>query len=139
MDQGHEIWNRNSMFGPTIPNPSAGGLPGGMVYEGYGHGTLQLQVHSEISVRDRAAVGRRRISSTPKTVIRGGWGVVYANLATYQYFTNSAILGVGIDQLSFTAPAFGEPGVVLRNGLIYNQADLYRVTLIRARVPRPGR
>ena len=28
IDQGHEIWNRNSMFGPTIPNPSAGGLAG---------------------------------------------------------------------------------------------------------------
>ena len=30
-DQGHEIHYRNSMFGPTISNPSAGGLPGGMV------------------------------------------------------------------------------------------------------------
>ena len=126
MDQGHEIWNRNSMFGPSVANPSAGGLLGGMILR-------------RLWARDAAiassfrkypyAIGPRLGAAyqfDPKTVIRGGWGVVYANLATYQYFTNSAILGVGIDQLSFTSPAFGEPGVVLKNGLIYNPPDLYR-------------
>lgn len=63
---------------------------------------------------------------------------MYANLATYSYFTNSAILGVGIEQLSFTAPSFGEPGVILRNGMIYNQADLYKVTLDPGVRPTPG-
>src|SRR5678815_4572132 len=42
MDQGHEIWNRNSMFGPTVPNPSAGGLQGGMIYEGYGLSLIHI-------------------------------------------------------------------------------------------------
>jgi len=73
-----------------------------------------------------------------KTVIRAGWGVVYGNLSTYQYFTNSAILGVGIDQLSFTSASFGEAAVVLRNGLIYNPADLRRVTLDPGARPSPG-
>ena len=63
---------------------------------------------------------------------------MYANLATYQYFTNSAILGVGIEQLSFTAPSFGEPDVILRNGLIYNSADLYDVSLDPGVRPSPG-
>jgi hypothetical protein len=137
MDQGHEIWNRNSMFGPTIPNPSAGGLRGGMIYEGYGKGRCDCKFIPAYPY----AIGPRLGAAyqlTPKTVLRGGWGVVYGNLATYQYFTNSAILGVGIDQLSFTAPAFGEPGVTLRNGLIYNPSDLYRVTLDPGARPTAG-
>jgi len=27
-----------SMFGPTVPNPTAGGRPGGILYEGWGQG-----------------------------------------------------------------------------------------------------
>jgi outer membrane receptor protein involved in Fe transport len=145
MDQGHEIWNRNSMFGPSVPNPSAGGLPGGMTYEGNGPG----RCNCSFIPRYPYAIGPRLGAAYqigPKTVLRGGWGVVYANLATYQYFTNSAILGVGIDQLSFTSAAFGEPGAVLRNGLVYNPSDLYRVTLdpggrptARPRSPRSRR
>jgi hypothetical protein len=137
MDQGHEIWNRNSMFGPTIPNPSAGGLPGGMVYEGNGTG----RCNCKFIPRYPFAIGPRlgvAYQLDDKTVIRAGWGVVYGNLSTYQYFTNSAILGVGIDQLSFTSPAFGEPAVNLRNGLIYNPADLRRVTLDPGARPSPG-
>jgi hypothetical protein len=137
LDQGHEIWNRNSMFGPAVPNPSAGGLPGAVIYEGYGNG----RCNCKFIPRYPYALGPRlgfAYQLDPKTVIRGGWGVVYANLATYSYFTNSAILGVGIEQLSFTAPAFGDPGVVLRNGLIYNNADLYKVTLDPGVRPTPG-
>lgn len=137
MEQGHEIWNRNSMFGPSIPNPSAGGLPGGMVYEGNGPG----RCNCSFVPRYPYAIGPRLGGAwqiTPKTVLRAGWGVVYANLATYQYFTNSAILGVGIDQLSFTNPNFGEPGVVLSQGLVYNPADLHRVTLDPGARPLPG-
>lgn len=137
MDQGHEIWNRNSMFGPTVPNPSAGGLPGGMIYEGNGNG----RCNCKFIRRYPYAIGPRLGAAyqlTPKTVIRGGWGVVYANLATYQYFTNSAILGVGIDQLAFTPSAFGDPAVILRQGLVYNPADLHRVTLDPGARPSPG-
>ena len=59
-------------------------------------------------------------------------------LKSVQYFTNSAILGVGIEQLSFTAPAFGDPGVTLRNGLIYNSADLTMVKETRFLTFRKG-
>lgn len=137
MDQGHEIWNRNSMFGPSISNPSAGGLKGGMVYEGNGPG----RCNCKFIPRYPYAVGPRlgvAWQATPKTVVRAGWGVVYANLATYQYFTNSAILGVGIDQLAFQNPNFGEPAIVLQQGLIYNRADLTKVTLDPGGRPTPG-
>ena len=55
--QGHERFYRTSQVGLTTPNPSAGGLPGGFVYEGYGAGTLRLRVHEDVSVRLRAAAG----------------------------------------------------------------------------------
>jgi len=71
-------------------------------------------------------------------VVRGGWGVVYANTPTYQYFTNSAILGVGFDQLVFDAPGFGDPAITLRGGMVYNPADLYRVSLNPGLRPSPG-
>jgi hypothetical protein len=136
-DQGHEIWYRNSMFGPTIPNPSAGGLPGGMVYEGFGEG----RCNCNFIARYPYAIGPRLGAAwqiNDKTVLRAGWGVVYANLPTYQYFTNRAILGVGIDQLSFTNPNFGEPAVLMSTGLVYNPEDLHRVTLDPGARPLPG-
>ncbi|MEP6714028.1 MAG: TonB-dependent receptor [Terriglobia bacterium] len=136
-DQGHEIHNRNSMFGPSIPNPSAGGLPGGMVYEGNGPGRCNCQFIPKYPY----AIGPRLGAAwqiDKKTVLRAAWGVVYANLATYSYFTNSAIIGVGIDQLSFTNPNYGEPAITLRNGLIYNPADLHKVTLDPGARPNAG-
>jgi Carboxypeptidase regulatory-like domain/TonB dependent receptor len=137
LDQGHEIWNRNSMFGPTTPNPSAGGLLGGMIYEGYGPGRCNCRFMQKYPYSIGPRLGAA-YQITPKTVLRAGWGVVYANLSTYQYFTNSAILGVGIDQLSFTAPAFGDPSVILKQGLVYNVADLHKVTLDPGGRPSPG-
>jgi hypothetical protein len=128
MDQGHEIHYRNSMFGPTIPNPTAGGLPGGMVYEGFGPGRCDCNFIGKYPY----AIGPRlgfAYQITPKTVIRGGWGVVYGNTPTYQYFTNSAILGVGFDQMQWAAPGFADPALVLSNGMQYNRADLNRVSL----------
>ncbi|MCX6629417.1 MAG: TonB-dependent receptor [Candidatus Solibacter sp.] len=41
---GHEIHWRNSSFRPSIANPSAGGLPGGLAFEGYGPGRCNCQV-----------------------------------------------------------------------------------------------
>lgn len=136
-DQGHEIHYRNSMFGPTVRNPSASGLPGGMVYEGFGAGRCDCN----FVPRYPYAIGPRigfAYQIDPKTVLRGGWGVVYANLATYQYFTNSAILGVGFDQLVFDAPGFGDAAATLQNGLVYDRAVLNKVSLDPGLRPSPG-
>ena len=58
--QGHELYNRDSMFGPTIPNPSAGGLLGGIVYEGLQRAAA-IATSPELSVRRRSPL-RLRVS-----------------------------------------------------------------------------
>ena len=136
-DQGHEIHYRTSMFGPTIPNPSVGGLPGALVYEGYGPGRCNCQFTTAYpyAVAPRLGVAYQL---TPKTVLRGGWGLFYGALPTYSYITNGALLGVGFNQLQFTSPSFGTPGVILQNGLQYNPAALTDASLNPGLVPNKG-
>jgi hypothetical protein len=121
--EGHEIWNRYSQFGPTIKNPSAGGLLGGTAYEGFGPGRCNCQFVNPYPY----AIGPRfgaayQIDS--KTVARAGWGIAYSSLPGYGYITNSGILGVGFDQYVWDAPGAGDPAVVLKTGLQYNLASL---------------
>jgi hypothetical protein len=135
--QGHEIYNRDSMFGPSIPNPSAGNLPGAVAYEGYGTGRCNCYFAKNYPY----AVGPRlgfAYQLNRKTVIRGGFGVIYASLATFNSFTTSPVVGVGINQLQFPAPSFGVPGVTLRNGLIYDPAALTNASLSPGILPTPG-
>jgi hypothetical protein len=135
--QGHEIWNRDSMFGPSIPNPSAGGRLGGFVYEGNGAGRCNCYFAKPYPY----AIGPRfgfAYQLTPKTVIRGGWGVVYAALATFNNFTTSASVGVGYNQLLFPSPSYGAPGMTLSGGLQYNNSALYAASLDPGARPAAG-
>ena len=135
--QGQEIHDCSSMFGPTIPNPAAGGLPGGIVYEGFGPGRCDCRFTSSYPY----AIGPRLGAAwqiDEKTVLRSGFGITYTNLPTYGYFTNSAILGVGFDQRVWENPGFGEPAATLRDGLQHNVTIfMWPVSTLRF-VPRLG-
>jgi hypothetical protein len=136
--QGHERFYRTSQIGLTTPNPSAGGLPGGFVYEGYGQG----RCNCEFTKAYPYAFGPR-LGSTyrldDKTVVRGGWGITYSALSNWWYVTGgSSTLGVGFNSLTWTNPAFGEAAVRLRDGLHYNVDDLYRASLDPGVRPSPG-
>ena len=135
--EGHEIHYRTSMFGPTIPNPTVGNIPGALVYEGYGAGRCNCQFSQTypFAIGPRLGVAYQIDS---KTVLRGGWGVSYGQVPTFYYITNGALLGVGFNQLAFTSPSFGTPGAILKNGLQYDHSQLYVATLNPGLVPTPG-
>jgi hypothetical protein len=135
--QGHEIFYRYSQFGPTIPNPSAGGLLGGNVYEGYGPGRCNCNFTNAYPY----AIGPRlgvAYQLDPKTVLRGGWGISYSSLPGYSYITNNPQLGVGFDQLTWDNPETGMPGILLKNGMQYNLSDLYTPTFSPGVRPSAG-
>jgi hypothetical protein len=137
MTQGHEIHFRNSMFGPTIPNPAIGGRLGAIVYEGFGQGRCNCQFTDTYPY----ALGPRLGAAyqiSPKTVARAGIGVIYSNLPTLAYLTNAATLGVGFDQQVWNNPGFSEPAVLMRNGLAIDRAQIYTPTLDPGLRPGPG-
>jgi hypothetical protein len=135
--EGHEIHYRSSEFGPYTPNPSAGNLPGAVVYEGYGAGRCNcnfMQTYP-FAIGPRLGVAYQLDS---KTVIRGGWGISYGQVPTYFYITNATQLGVGFNSQTFIAPSFGQPGATLSGGLHYNLASLYQASLNPGIIPSMG-
>ncbi|MCU1326192.1 MAG: hypothetical protein JWN34_1562 [Bryobacterales bacterium] len=133
-----ELYNRTSIFGPSVVNPSAGGLLGGTQYEGSGPGA---HCNCRFAKTYPFAFGPRLGAAyqlNSKTVLRGGWGIVYGRTADGGYITNTPLVGVGYNTLSFSNPAYGEPGAILRNGLTYNRADLNAATFDPGIQPKPG-
>lgn len=130
------VHDRMSMFGPTIKNPSAGGLLGGTMYIGNGPGRCNCSFTDTYPY----AIGPRlgvAYQIDPKTVFRGGWGISYGATGSTSNF--NAVNGIGgWNILQFTAPSYGDPAVLLRNGLQYNPADLYGSSLDPGLRPTPG-
>jgi hypothetical protein len=135
--QGDEIHGRLANFSPTTPNPSAGGLPGAVIYDGHGQGRCNCSFTKTYPY----AIGPRfgiAYQITPKTVFRGGWGLVYGNPPSFNYITNAPVVGVGFNYFNFTAPAYGVPAALLRNGLQYDRSSLFAVSLNPGIRPDPG-
>jgi hypothetical protein len=95
----------------TTPNPTAGGLPGGIIFEGYGEGKCQCKFAKDY----RYAFGPRlglAYQITPKTVLRIGGGVMYSKT------NNSASKASnGGSTKPYNAPEYGVPAFTLRDGL----------------------
>lgn len=134
--QGREIRSRMSEFSPTTRNPSAGGLPGATIYEGYGPGRCNCTFAQRYpyAFGPRLGVG---LQIDSKTVLRAAWGIAYGPTAPYSYF-GSTILGVGYNGLSFTSSSFGDPALLFRDGMRYDRASLYLVSLDPGIRPTPG-
>lgn len=136
--QGNELHHRSSMIDLTTPNPSAGGRPGAFIYEGFGPG----RCNCEFTKTYPYAFGPRLSAAyrlNDKTVLRAGWGVSYSQLGNWWYVTGgSPTLGLGFNSIDFSNPAFGEPALLLRNGLQYNRSDLFATSLDPGIRPLPG-
>src|SRR5207248_2063977 len=95
-----EIDNRWSEFSPTTPNPSAGGLPGATIFEGFGTGRCNCQFVSAYPYAIGPRIGGA-YQITPKTVLRAGWGLTYTPLAAFGYLGGNSALGTAWNSLSF--------------------------------------
>ena len=114
----YEMDHRSSSFSGSIPNPSAGGLLGATAYEATCHCSFGQTYPYAIGPRLGIAY-----QINPKTVFRGGWGIIYGYTPPLNYF-NTATVQVGWNTLAFSTPSFGEPFMYLKNGLQYSTAAL---------------
>jgi hypothetical protein len=107
-----EHQGRFAQFAPNIPNPSAGGELGAVTFEGYGPGRCNCSFGSNYPY----AIGPRlgiAYQITPKTVFRGGWGVVYGATGDANGATQG---GLSIPN-AVLAPSFGQPVMTLAGGV----------------------
>lgn len=125
---GHEIHNRWVEFGPNTPNPTVGNIRGALVFEGNGPGRCNCSFSTSYPYALGPRVGVA-YQLDAKTVFRGGAGVSYAPIATFNYITNNALLGVGYNQIQFPSTSFGVPAATLTGGLHYNPSQLTDASL----------
>ncbi len=75
--------NRISSFSPTLPNPSAGNLPGAVLYQGFGPDTCNC---GNLLNLYKFAFGPRLGAAyqlDPKTAAGSGWGFFYGAPSTF--------------------------------------------------------
>jgi len=126
--------NRISSFSPTTPNPSAGNLPGAVLYQGYGPDTCNCKNFLylyKFGFGPRVGVA---FQLNPKTVIRAGWGFFYGGPETFQSSAGGQGsppgVGTGYDTITFSAPKAGASALPsgLQAGVPVNTA-LFAATL----------
>ncbi len=121
----YEMANRRSAFGTQVVNPSAGGLLGGMIYEGYGPGRCNCSFGNTYPYEIGPRLGIA-YQLDPKTVLRGGWGLTYAASQSFGY--TGGYPGLGWNTLNFTTTSYGDPALTFKNGLQYDRSKLYEAT-----------
>jgi hypothetical protein len=133
----YEEHNRVSSFSPTTPNPSAGGLLGGLKFPGSGPGRCNCSLAKTYPYAFGPRLGIA-YQITSKLVFRGGWGIVYGGSPIIGFAGDPATFGVGWEQILFSNPSFGTPALTLRQGLQYSQAQMYAPTYNPGDLPYPG-
>jgi hypothetical protein len=106
-----EQYGRLATLSPTTPNPSAGGLPGAVIFEGSGPGRCNCNFASNYPY----AIGPRLGAAyqfTPKTVLRAGIGVVYSSTPE-----NNQTTGRASPNYTTASPAFGTPAMTFAQGV----------------------
>ncbi|HEY7336763.1 MAG TPA: carboxypeptidase-like regulatory domain-containing protein [Bryobacteraceae bacterium] len=103
------------MFNVSIstPNPTAGGLPGGIIFEGYGGGRCNCAFAHNYPYAFQPRLGVA-YQIDPKTVFRVGAGISYAKTSN----DGSKASNFGSTK-PFNAPAYGTPPFTLAGGMPY--------------------
>jgi len=134
---GHEQHYREAEIGLTTPNPSAGGLPGGYIFEGYGPGRCNCEFSSTYpyAIGPRLAIAYQ---IDTKTVFRAGWGVSYSGADSWAYLNGgSPVAGLGINSVT-ASTGYGYNVSQFQNGIHYDPSLLYTATLNPGVAPASG-
>ena len=130
----HELNDRSASFAPNLPNPSAGGLRGATIYEGYGPKKCNCSFTQPYKFGFGPRLGLAfQIDS--KTVLRAGWGLVYGRTPSTSIGSS---VGGGFNTLNFTTTNYGQAAVNFQNGLRYDVNKLYEATYDPGIFPQPG-
>jgi hypothetical protein len=83
-----ERQNRFGNFDPTLANPGAGGIPGAVEFAGFGPGTAMVKQFANAWHRGFGPRIGLTYSPTPKTVLRGAYGIMYDGNSGPSIFLN---------------------------------------------------
>jgi hypothetical protein len=97
----------------TTPNPSAGGLPGAIIFEGYGEGKCNCAFAHNYPWAFGPRLGVA-YQITPKTVLRIGGGIIYSK--TNNDGSKASNFG---STKPFNFPEYGSAPFLLRDGMPY--------------------
>jgi len=126
-----ELEGRLANFSPSTPNPSAGGLPGAVIFEGEGTGKCNCSFARNYPYAFQPRLGLA-YQISPRTVLRAGFGIVYSGTAD----SNSAVSGGLTSVQPVNSPAFGDPVMNLQGGIPF--APLPYPNFDVGQFPQPG-
>jgi hypothetical protein len=107
-----EQYGRAPFFSPTTPNPALGGILGAMEFDrsGAGHCNCNIAKNYPFAAAPRLGLAYQFL---PKTVLRAGFGIVYAGTEA----NNNAVPGIAGSSATVTTPSFGLPVTTLSAGI----------------------
>jgi hypothetical protein len=132
-----ELDARSSGFSAGVVNPNANGLPGGVIYEGNGPRRCNCDLVGSYpyAIAPRLGVAYQL---TPKTVLRGGWGLVYGPSNIFAYIGGGNSQGMGFNTINFNSPGNGVEAGALVNGLSWDPAALFGASYDPGLLVTPG-
>ncbi|MBV8844375.1 MAG: TonB-dependent receptor [Bryobacterales bacterium] len=120
-----------AQFAPNIANPSAGGHPGAVEFEGYGPGRCNCSLAKNYpwAFAPRLGVAYQVL---PKTVLRGGVGIVYGSPSD-SYGVTAGAYSIPVP---VSSPSFGQGVFTMANGIPF--APLPFPNFDVGQFPQPG-
>jgi len=99
-----EVYNHNSYLNPTMPNPAVDGYPGALEFFGYGPDSCGCRTPVQTHYGDFGPRVGFAYELTPKTILRGAYGIFYFNSGAVDGDSQGA---VGIGTLGYNStPSF---------------------------------
>jgi hypothetical protein len=123
-----EEHGRLPSFSSTLADPSAGGQPGAVIYEATCHCSFTHNYPWAFGPRLGAAY-----QVTPKTVLRGGAGIIYNGTDNDNKASNDVT-----SSNPFNSAAFGQPAMTFSQGVPFTAAQIAWPNLSPGEYPAPS-